>query len=110
MVTLLWKCCAKLVEYCIPRGERGGISKALNHFAVAIEKLALNSGDAECSQRGNAVRRHPVEHLILNDQAAAPTSKGRWRLLVNLHVAAQAAQSDASGQPGNRTADNDYFR
>jgi hypothetical protein len=59
------------MEHCIPGGERRGIWETLNHSAVAVEKLTLNARKAEGSQRGDVVRRHPIEHLILDDQAAS---------------------------------------
>ena len=97
VIELVGECCAKLVKHRLPRRERRRVGEPLNHSAVAVKKLALNARNAEGSPRGDPVRCHPIEHLILDDQTAALALKQRWRLLVNLHVAAQAAQCDASG-------------
>src|SRR5215468_9267455 len=94
----------------IPRREWCGVGKALDHPAVTVEKLTLHSWNAEGHQRSDAMRCHPVEHLILNDQSAASSAKCRRRLLVNLDIATHASQCDTYGQPRNRTADNDDFR
>jgi hypothetical protein len=97
VVRLVGKRGAQLMKHRVPRGKRRGIGKALNDSALRIEKLALDTRNAESSQGRNAISGHPVQHLILHDEATAAPAQGRRRLLVNMDIAAQASQCDACG-------------
>src|SRR5260370_41931421 len=98
------------MENRVPRRKWCRVRKASNYPALAIEKLTLHSWNAESRQRSDAVRCHPVEHLILNDQAAASSAQHRWCLLVNLNIATQTSQSNTRGYAGNVATDGNYFR
>ena len=69
------------MEPRVPSGERSGVEETLKNPPFAVEELPLDAGQAERGDGGDVVRRHPFEHLVLDDQAAAPASQDRRRLL-----------------------------